>query len=119
PPAKNPAVTPTSNASNAPQGRNTADPTACESFERRATAMVAANPTTETATTARRSAKNRPVKARRRLISIPAVIGAWRANLEADIAPARTNGRCLDARVQAKFLKLGPDKPSVLATDTS
>ena len=27
-----------------------------------------------------------------------------------------TNGRRLDARVQATFLKLGPDKPSVLAT---
>ena len=68
--AADPAVTPNSNASSATHGKNIADPTACESFERRATAKVAANPTTETATTARRSAKNRLANPRRRLISI-------------------------------------------------
>jgi hypothetical protein len=79
-------VTPNSNPSNATQGKNIADPTACESFDRKATATVAANPTAETATTARRSAKNRLVEPRTRLISIPAVIGAWLADLEAYVA---------------------------------
>jgi hypothetical protein len=51
--------------------------------------MVAAKPTAETATTARRSAKNRLVTPRTRLISIPAVIGASHANLEAYVGRGR------------------------------